>query len=105
MEGSLKKLKPYGPIYDFSNHPIDVKGFVLLPVTLGDSRNSVTIDIEFFVVNQPSAYNVLFGRPLIRDVKLILETSSLQVKFSTPYGEGYMEAYKQIARKCHLRSF
>ncbi|KAK8562426.1 hypothetical protein V6N13_018979 [Hibiscus sabdariffa] len=41
------------------------------------------IDEEFLVVDQPSTYNAIFMRPLIRKVKLILATFSLTMKF--PY--------------------
>ena len=48
-------------IYGFANQPIPVKGFITLSVTLGDGEHTTTIMVEFLVVDQPSAYNVILG--------------------------------------------
>ena len=40
-------------------------GSIKLPVTLGDYPVSATKMMEFVVVDLPSAYNVLLGRPAL----------------------------------------
>ncbi|KAH1083402.1 hypothetical protein J1N35_023163 [Gossypium stocksii] len=38
-----------------------VEGSITLPVTLGDGENMTTKYVQFFVMNQPMAYNDIFG--------------------------------------------
>ena len=48
----------------------------------------VTTVIEFLVVNYPSAYNGVLGRPLLRTLKVITSVQGLTMKFLTMAGIG-----------------
>ena len=54
-------LIPSPPIYGFANQPKPVKGTVNIPVTIGDGEHTVNAMVDFLVVDQPSAYNAIFG--------------------------------------------
>ncbi|XP_074323844.1 uncharacterized protein LOC141660756 [Apium graveolens] len=52
-------------VYGFTGEAVRVMGSVRLPVTLGEGALSVTQMIDFKVLDQDSAHNVLVGRPWI----------------------------------------
>jgi len=58
----------------------------------------------FVVVDQPSAYNAIIGRPLMKYIKMVDAVYCLKVKFPTPSGVGYMQTDQYMARQCHLLS-
>ncbi|GMI70028.1 hypothetical protein HRI_000672100 [Hibiscus trionum] len=89
---SSSKMEPRDPIYGFSYQPIEVKGSIHLPVTLGDDGNKVTQMAVFLVIDDLSAFNDVFRRPLIRKAKMMVASFSLHVKLPTPSGEGLMQA-------------
>ena len=53
-------------IYDFANQPIKVKGLINLPITLGTRDNVVMKEAELLIVDQPSTYNAIIDRPLMK---------------------------------------
>ena len=54
------QLKPFPiPLVGFENEKVKVQGVVTLPLTLGEEPKTTTT----MVVNVPSTYNVLLGRP------------------------------------------
>ena len=59
-------LKPARPIYDSANQSIKVKRLVNLSITLGTRDNAVTKEAVFLIVNQPSAYNAIIDRSLMK---------------------------------------
>ncbi|XP_074353065.1 uncharacterized protein LOC141692233 [Apium graveolens] len=58
-------------VYGFTGESVRVMGLVRLPVTLGEGALSVTQMIDFKVLDQDSAHNVLVGRPWLRAFRVI----------------------------------
>ena len=54
------------------------------------------------MVDQPSAYNAIFGRPLMRATKIVIATFHMKVRFPTSSGDGYMECNQRTARRCRI---
>ncbi|KAM0989527.1 hypothetical protein ACFX2A_013585 [Malus domestica] len=50
------------------------------------------------------AYNVIFGRTCINDLKAMVSTHMLLMKFPTPYGNGYIKGDQLSARPCYNTS-
>ncbi|KAM1456696.1 hypothetical protein ACFX13_034799 [Malus domestica] len=50
------------------------------------------------------AYNVMFGRIGINDLKAMVTTHMLLMKFPTPYGNGYFRGDQLSARSCYNTS-
>ena len=98
-ESTLRKTSP---IYGFSNQPIQVKSAIVLMVILGDGQNTVKEKAEFVMVDQPSAYNAIFGRPLMRATKMVIATFCMKVRFPTASGDGYMECNQRTGRCCGI---
>ena len=86
------QLKPSRPIYGFANQPIRPKGIITLPITIGQGEHTTMVTADFLVVDQPSAYNAIIGRPLMKKTNMVSTVYCLTVKFPTPTGVGYIKA-------------
>lgn len=64
MKHLLKnKLKPYNHnLYGFKNKLVQPWGIITLPLELGDVRNYMIHNIDFFVIDYWSPYNAILGR-------------------------------------------
>ena len=65
------QLRLAGPIYRFANQAIRAKGIITLPITIGQREHIVTEMVDFLVVDQPSAYNAIIGRPLMKKTNMV----------------------------------
>ena len=57
------------------------KGIVTLTVTVGTHLRQLTRQLDFLVVDCPSSYNVIIGRPILNYWKATMSTYCLEVKF------------------------
>ncbi|KAH7850919.1 hypothetical protein Vadar_004634 [Vaccinium darrowii] len=78
-EKQLRQVK--SNLYGFSGKPILPKGRIALPVTIGPEGNSITCMVDFLVVDSPSAYNLIIGRPLLNQIGAAISTYHLKMKF------------------------
>ena len=70
-------------------------------LTLGDPPCQVTTAARFLVVDAPSAYNMLLGRPSLNAIKAIPSTYHMMVKFPTTSGVGMVRGDQRVARECY----
>ncbi|GFS37189.1 hypothetical protein Acr_00g0050520 [Actinidia rufa] len=68
-----------------TTHPL---GWINLPITLGTEPQQTTVWQEFIVVDCPSPYNSILGRPTLGRFKAITSTYHLKMKFPTLTGIG-----------------
>ncbi|KAM1663288.1 hypothetical protein TB2_042764 [Malus domestica] len=92
------------PLINFSGDIVQPLGSIHLPFTIGTGPYTVTITTNFLVVNCPTAYNVIFGRTGINDLKAMVSTHMLLMKFPTPFGNGYIRGDQLSARSCYNTS-
>ena len=61
---------------------------------------------NFIVVESPSAYNVILGRPSLNRIRAVVSTHNLVVKFPTPQGTGTgtLKGDQIVARSCYTTS-
>ncbi|KAL0394375.1 UNVERIFIED_CONTAM: hypothetical protein Slati_4403700 [Sesamum latifolium] len=71
-------------------HP---RGMVSLLLTMGRGTTRKTCLLKFLVVDVPSAYNVILGRPTLNTFQAVISTYHMKIKFLTPGG---VEKYKAI---------
>jgi len=58
-------MVPYDePIYGFSGEQVSTRGYIDLHTVFRDGAQTKTIPIRFLIVDAPTSYNVLLGRPL-----------------------------------------
>ena len=60
--------------------------------------------VDFLVVDQPSAYNAIIGRPLMKKTNMISTVYCLTVKFPTPTGVEYIKVDQATTWLCHIQA-
>ncbi|GAV79973.1 hypothetical protein CFOL_v3_23435 [Cephalotus follicularis] len=58
-------------------------------------------NMTFLVVDTPSPYNVIVGRPGLNLMEAIVSTRHLLMKFPTRFGVGEARGDQQVARQCY----
>ena len=60
--------------------------------------------VKFLVVDAPSAYNMLLGRPSLNAIKAIPSAYHMMIKFPTVSGVGMVRGDQRVARECYSAS-
>ncbi|GFY90877.1 hypothetical protein Acr_07g0010730 [Actinidia rufa] len=84
------------PPITFSND--DLKGLHLPH----DDALVTTVWQDFIVVDCPSPYNAILGRPMLGRIKAITSTYHLKMKFPTLTGIGEVKGDQKVARQCFI---
>jgi len=102
----LDQLRPYGGcLYGFAGDQVEVRGYIQLRTTFTNEVASRTEKIKYLVVNTPSAYNILLGRPTLNRIGVVPSTRHMKVKL--PSMEGVVITFKSDqneAKKCYENS-
>ena len=61
----------------------------------------LTRQVDFLVVDCPSSYNVIIGRPTLNKWKAVTSTYCLKVKFPTDNGISEVKGDQVLARECY----
>ncbi|GFY98634.1 hypothetical protein Acr_13g0000350 [Actinidia rufa] len=89
MKVGLDKLHPFHtPLIGFGGNTTHPLGWINLPITLGMEPHQTTVWQDFIVVDCPSPYKAILGRPTLGGIKAITSTYHLKVKFPSPTGIG-----------------
>jgi len=81
LQLSLDQLRPYtGCLYGFAGDQVEVYGHIELRTTFTDGVASRTENIKYLVVNAPSAYNILLGRPALNRLRAVASTRHVKMK-------------------------
>ena len=84
-----EKLEPVNThLRGFSGEKILPLGLIQLVLTLGEPPCQATTTARFLIVDAPSAYNMLLGRPSLNAIKAILSAYHMIIKFPTIHGVG-----------------
>ena len=73
----------------------------MLTITAGSHPFQVTNRHNFLVVDSPSSYNVIIGRPTLNRWKVATSMYCLKVKFPTEQGIGEIKGDQVLARECN----
>ncbi|KAK3018181.1 hypothetical protein RJ639_002799 [Escallonia herrerae] len=92
------------PLYGFSNHPVVCEGIIALPVTVGAPPNQAKLMLDFVVVRVPSAYNVILGQTTLNQLRAVVSTYHMKMKFPTENGVGEVKGDQVVARQCYMAS-
>ncbi|KAK3042622.1 hypothetical protein RJ639_000874 [Escallonia herrerae] len=92
------------PLYGFSNHPVVCEGIIALPVTVGAPPNQAKLMLDFVVVRVPSAYNAILGRTTLNQLRAVVSTYHMKMKFPTENGVGEVKGDQAVARQCYMAS-
>ena len=92
-------------MYGFAGDQVEVRGYIELRTTLTDEAASRTEKIRYLVVNAPSAYNILLGRPTLNRIRAVPSTRHMKAKL--PSMEGVVitiRSDQKEAKKCYENS-
>ncbi|GAV68991.1 hypothetical protein CFOL_v3_12493 [Cephalotus follicularis] len=79
-------------------HPL---GSINLSVVAGTAPRQTQVEMTFLVVDTPSPYNAIVGRPSLNLTEAIVSTRHLLMKFPTRFGVGEARLDQQAARQCY----
>ena len=97
-----KRLCPFeSPLVSFNGDRVYPRGIVTLTVTVGAQPRQLTRQLDFLVVDCPSSYNVIIGKPTLNRWKATTSTYCLKVKFPTNNGVGEVRGCQILARECY----
>ena len=100
-----EKLEPVNThLRGFSGEKVLPLGSIQLVLTLGDPPCQATTTERFLVVDAPSAYNMLLGRPSLNAIKAIPSAYHMMIKFPTVNGVGMVRGDQRVARECYSAS-
>ena len=88
----------------FSGEKVLPLGLIQLVLTLGEPPCQATTTTRFLIVDAPSAYNMLLGRPSLNVIKAIPSAYHMIVKFPTVNGIGTVRGDQWVARECYTAS-
>ena len=88
----------------FSIERVMPLGLIQLVLTLGDPPCQATTTVRFLIVDAPSAYNILLGRPSLNAIRAIPSAYHLVIKFPTTNGVGMVRGNQRIDRECYSAS-
>lgn len=88
FEDCLKQMAPHKPIipvkkilHGFAGDMVIPFGFVDLMMTLGEGESKVARSTTFLVLQYPSAYNVIHGRPALNAFQAVVSTYRMKMEF------------------------
>ena len=88
----------------FSGEKVLPLGSIQLVLTLGEPLCQATTTTRFLIVDAPSAYNMLLGRPSLNAIKAIPSAYHMMIKFPTVSGIGMVRGDQRVARECYSAS-
>ena len=100
-----EKLEPVNThLRGFSGEKVLPLGSIQLVITLGEPPCQATTIARFLIVDAPSAYNMLLGRPSLNAIKAIPFAYHMIIKFPTIHGVGMVRGDQRVARECYTAS-
>ena len=99
MDIGRAKLEPVSThLRGFSGEKVLPLGSIQLVLTLGNPPCQAMTTARFLVVDAPSAYNMLLGRPSLNAIKAIPSAYHMMIKFRTTSGIGMVRGDQRVAR-------
>ena len=100
-----EKLEPVNThLRGFSGEKVLPLGSIQLVLTLGEPPCQATTTSRFLIVDAPSAYNMLLGRPSLNAIKAIPSAYHMVIKFPTVNRVGTVRGDQRVARECYTAS-
>ena len=100
-----EKLEPVNAhLGEFSGERVLPLGSIQLVLTLGDPPCQATTTVRFLIVDAPSTYNILLGRPSLNAVRAVPSAYHMIIKFPTANGVEMVRGDQRVARECYSAS-
>nr|XP_009396906.1 PREDICTED: uncharacterized protein LOC103981877 [Musa acuminata subsp. malaccensis] len=103
LDLARENMKPISSaLTGFTRDSISPLRAITLPLTLGAPPRSKTVMTTFLVVDLPTAYNAILGRPTLNKVRAVVSTYYQTIKFPTHAGVGEVMGSPRESRRCYL---
>ena len=100
-----EKLEPVNThLWGFLGEKVLPLGSIQLVLTLGEPPCQATMTTRFLIVDAPSVYNMLLGRPSLNAIKVVPSAYHMIIKFLTVHGVGTIRGDQRVARECYTAS-
>ncbi|XP_073303001.1 uncharacterized protein [Primulina huaijiensis] len=76
-------------------------GEIILPLTLGTGDLRKTVMTVFTVIDAPSSYNIILGRPAMNEMRAVASTYHQKIKFPVRGHVGEVKGDQPSSRKCY----
>ena len=76
-------------------------GIISLSLTAGTTLKVSIVMVDFLVVDRPSAYNAIIGRPRLHKLRAATSTYHLMMKFPIEEGVGKIKGDQLAVRRCY----
>ncbi|XP_073041970.1 uncharacterized protein [Primulina eburnea] len=90
------------PLFGFTGHAVQTMGQVTLPLSLGAGPHRITKMTCFTVVDAPSSYNGIMGRPALADFRAVSSTYHQKLKYPTGSQVGVVCGDQKSSRRCYV---
>ncbi|XP_058762961.1 uncharacterized protein LOC131636362 [Vicia villosa] len=97
------QLTPYIGSYlqGFNDTMTKPRGFVELIVSIGSAETARAVKVQFLVIDCPSIYQCIVGRPTLAELIVVPSTVHLKLKYYTAKGQvATLNADIEAARRC-----
>ena len=98
----LEQVSAY--LRGFSREKVLPLGSIQPVLTLGDPLCQATTTVRFLIVDSPSAYNMLLGKPSLNTIRVVPSAYHMVIKFPTVNGVGMVWGDQRVARECYSSS-
>ncbi|KAI3465839.1 hypothetical protein Pfo_022502 [Paulownia fortunei] len=92
------------PLTGYGGEVVEALGEVALPFSLGSYPRRITKMVKFLVVNAPSTYNMILGRPSLNLFHAVASIYHMKLKFPTHEGIGEAIGDQWMARECYANT-
>ncbi|XP_042460630.1 uncharacterized protein LOC122044164 [Zingiber officinale] len=103
MQIDAVELQPVATsLYGFTGNEVKPMGQIKLAISLGTEPLVRTRRSTIIVVDSPSSYNVILGRPALHEFRAAVSTFHQKIKF--PVGEqvGEVKGEQKVSRRCYI---
>ncbi|XP_075483729.1 uncharacterized protein LOC142523882 [Primulina tabacum] len=91
-------------LFGFAGHVVYPEGEIVLPLTLGSQNLKKTLMTSFIVVDSPSSYNIILGRPAMNELRAVVSTYYQKIKFPVGARVGEVRGDQPSSRKCYVEA-
>ncbi|XP_075489458.1 uncharacterized protein LOC142528300 [Primulina tabacum] len=92
-------------LFGFAGHAVYHEGEITLPLTLGTGDLRKTVMTIFTLVDAPSSYNIILGRPAMNEMRAVASTYHQKIKFPVRGQVGEVKGDHPSSRKCYGETF
>ncbi|XP_012848582.1 PREDICTED: uncharacterized protein LOC105968491 [Erythranthe guttata] len=85
----------------FAGEVVQPMGEVTLPVSLGTDPLKATRAVRFLIIDAPSSYNMIMGRPSMNAFEAVVSTFHMKMKFPVLDRVGEVRGDQETSRRCY----